>query len=155
MISGLKLLNQADPAVQVMLQDTGEHVIICAGELHLERCVRDLKESYSKIPIKLSPPIVPFRETISKEPSLVVGHHEINENRLPIGTIQSDALNGLMQFQVRAIPMPQDMQSFLVNSTFAKSDFPNPLFMNELSGYFKHLQMEFPELGLENWKSRY
>lgn len=33
---GLRLLNQADPCVEVMLQETGEHVILTAGELHLE-----------------------------------------------------------------------------------------------------------------------
>lgn len=35
---GLHLLNQADSCVQVMLQETGEHVILTAGELHLEVC---------------------------------------------------------------------------------------------------------------------
>lgn len=33
---GLRLLNQADPCVEIMMQQTGEQVIICAGELHLE-----------------------------------------------------------------------------------------------------------------------
>ena len=33
---GLRLLNQADPCVEIMMQETGEQVIICAGELHLE-----------------------------------------------------------------------------------------------------------------------
>lgn len=41
---GLKLLNQADPCVQVMVQETGEHVIVTAGEVHLQRCIEDLKE---------------------------------------------------------------------------------------------------------------
>lgn len=33
---GLRLLNQADPCVEVLVQETGEHVILTAGELHLE-----------------------------------------------------------------------------------------------------------------------
>jgi ribosome assembly protein 1 len=33
---GLDLLNRADPCVQVSLQDTGEYVMRCAGELHVE-----------------------------------------------------------------------------------------------------------------------
>lgn len=36
LVEGFKQLNQADPSVEVMVQDTGEHVIIAAGELHLE-----------------------------------------------------------------------------------------------------------------------
>jgi ribosome assembly protein 1 len=62
---GLKLLNQADANVQVAVQDTGEHVIICAGELHVERCVTDLRERFAKgIRMRVSPPLVSFRETI-------------------------------------------------------------------------------------------
>lgn len=36
LISGLKLLAQADPCVETFQQHTGEHVILTAGELHLE-----------------------------------------------------------------------------------------------------------------------
>ena len=36
LVSGLKLLAQADPCVQTYQQQTGEHVIMTAGELHLE-----------------------------------------------------------------------------------------------------------------------
>ena len=46
LVQGLRLLNQADPCVQVMVQETGEHVIVTAGEVHLQRCVDDLRERY-------------------------------------------------------------------------------------------------------------
>jgi ribosome assembly protein 1 len=36
LIEGLHLLNQADPCVEVLIQETGEHVILTAGEVHLE-----------------------------------------------------------------------------------------------------------------------
>jgi translation elongation factor EF-G len=36
LIKGLKLLSQADPCVETFQQKTGEHVILTAGELHLE-----------------------------------------------------------------------------------------------------------------------
>jgi translation elongation factor EF-G len=36
LVEGLRLLNQADPCVEVLVQETGEHVILTAGELHLE-----------------------------------------------------------------------------------------------------------------------
>ena len=61
---GLKLLNQADPCVEILVQETGEHVLMTAGELHLERCLRDLRERFAKVEIQVSSPIVPFRETI-------------------------------------------------------------------------------------------
>lgn len=44
LLKGMKLLNQADPCVQVLVQETGEHVLVTAGEVHLQRCLDDLKE---------------------------------------------------------------------------------------------------------------
>lgn len=44
LVRGLRLLNQADSCVQVVVQETGEHVLITAGEVHLQRCLDDLKE---------------------------------------------------------------------------------------------------------------
>jgi len=40
---GLRLLNQADPCVEVLVQETGEHVILTAGEVHLEVRFRKLR----------------------------------------------------------------------------------------------------------------
>ena len=38
LIRGMKLLSHADPCVETFQQSTGEHVILTAGELHLEVC---------------------------------------------------------------------------------------------------------------------
>ena len=62
---GLRRLNQADPAVDTYVAANGQHVVAATGELHLERCLRDLKERYSpNIYIHVSAPIVSFRETV-------------------------------------------------------------------------------------------
>jgi len=44
LVEGLRLLNQADPCVCVFIQGTGEHIIMCAGEVHLQKCLDDLKD---------------------------------------------------------------------------------------------------------------
>ncbi len=44
LLRGMKLLNQADPCVEVLVQQTGEHVIVAAGEVHLQKCLDDLKQ---------------------------------------------------------------------------------------------------------------
>lgn len=49
LVQGMRLLNQADPCVQVFVQESGEHVLVTAGEVHLQRCIDDLKERYSII----------------------------------------------------------------------------------------------------------
>lgn len=36
LVNGLNLLSQSDPCVETFQQQTGEHVILTAGELHLE-----------------------------------------------------------------------------------------------------------------------
>jgi elongation factor 2 len=48
---------------------TGEHIVAGAGELHLEICIKDLREDFMKgAPIKLGQPVVSFCETV-KGPS--------------------------------------------------------------------------------------
>lgn len=46
LVHGMKLLNQADSCVQVQVQETGEHVLVAAGEVHLQRCCEDLRKRY-------------------------------------------------------------------------------------------------------------
>ena len=65
LVEGLRLLNRADAFVEVSLMETGEHVIAAAGEVHLERCIADLSERFAKIPVRVSPPIISFREGIT------------------------------------------------------------------------------------------
>nr|XP_039271677.1 elongation factor-like GTPase 1 [Styela clava] len=72
LMEGLRLLNQADPCVQVLVQETGEHVIVTAGEVHLQRCLDDLKQRFAKIDFNVSTPIVPFRETVIPRPKFDV-----------------------------------------------------------------------------------
>ncbi|GAB7347289.1 hypothetical protein MBLNU459_g3375t1 [Dothideomycetes sp. NU459] len=64
MIRGLRLLEQADPAVLYEQLESGEHVILTAGELHLERCLKDLRERFAKCDIQAGQAIVPYREGI-------------------------------------------------------------------------------------------
>ncbi|CAN1333746.1 Elongation factor-like GTPase 1 [Linum perenne] len=61
---GLKLLNRADPFVGVTVSSRGEHVLSAAGEVHLERCIKDLKERFAKVNLEVSPPLVSYRESI-------------------------------------------------------------------------------------------
>lgn len=44
--------------------ENGEHVLGAAGEVHLETCIKDLKERFARIDLQVSPPLVAFRESI-------------------------------------------------------------------------------------------
>jgi elongation factor 2 len=68
LVEGLKRLSKSDPMVQCMIEESGEHIIAGAGELHLEICLKDLEEDHACVPLKVSEPVVSYRETVS-EPS--------------------------------------------------------------------------------------
>ena len=61
---GLRMLNRADPVVEVLVQHSGEHILCAIGELHLERCLKDLRERFAKIELRVSAPIAAFKETL-------------------------------------------------------------------------------------------
>ncbi|PON74116.1 Translation elongation factor [Parasponia andersonii] len=67
LMKGLKLLNRADPFVEVTVSSKGEHVLAAAGEVHLERCIKDLKERFARVSLEVSPPLVTYKETIEGE----------------------------------------------------------------------------------------
>jgi len=69
LVEGLKRLSKSDPMVQCMIEESGEHIIAGAGELHLEICLKDLEEDHAQIPLKKSDPVVSYRETVSEESS--------------------------------------------------------------------------------------
>ncbi|XP_019495545.1 PREDICTED: elongation factor-like GTPase 1 [Hipposideros armiger] len=134
LVKGMKLLNQADPCVQILIQETGEHVLVTAGEVHLQRCLDDLKERFAKIQISVSEPIIPFRETITKPPKVDMVNEEIgkqqkvavihqtkeDQSRIPEGIqVDSDGLvtmttpNKLATLSVRAMPLPEEVTQIL------------------------------------------
>jgi len=71
LVEGLKRLAKSDPMVQCMIEESGEHIIAGAGELHLEICLKDLEEDHACIPLKKSDPVVSYRETVSEESGIM------------------------------------------------------------------------------------
>ena len=89
LMSGMKLLNLADPSVEVSVQETGEHVLAATGEVHLQKCLEDLKKEYARVQLNVSEPIVPFRETVVEPPRLDMVNEEISaDNERKIATTQ-------------------------------------------------------------------
>jgi len=72
LVEGLKRLSKSDPMVQIFSTESGEQIIAGAGELHLEICLKDLQEDFMKgAPIRVSEPVVSYRETVSAPTSEV------------------------------------------------------------------------------------
>ncbi|KAF1999886.1 ribosome biogenesis protein Ria1 [Amniculicola lignicola CBS 123094] len=109
MIKGLKLLVQSDPCVEYEVLPSGEHVILTAGELHLERCLKDLRERFAKCEIQAGAPIVPYRESI-------VSAAEMNppkDPNLPRGTVIGVTSSKQITVRLRVRPLPPTVTDFL------------------------------------------
>ncbi|KAG6897765.1 hypothetical protein C0992_011434 [Termitomyces sp. T32_za158] len=112
LVNGLKLLSQADPCVETFQQQTGEHVIMTAGELHLERCLKDLRERFARVEIQASKPIVPFRETAIKAPDMA----PTKTPNAPRGTIHGSSSSNIVRITIRAVPLPQAISDFVLKN---------------------------------------
>jgi elongation factor 2 len=83
LVEGLKRLSKSDPCVVCSINESGEHVVAGAGELHLEICLKDLEEDHAGVPLRISDPVVPFRETVTGKSSMTALSKSPNKhNRL-------------------------------------------------------------------------
>lgn len=105
---GLRLLNMSDPCVEVSVLETGEHILATAGELHLERCIRDLKERFARTEIQYSAPVVPFRETITAHAA--IGNSD--KDRSELGHMSTESGNVKLSARVSALPI--EIRDYLV-----------------------------------------
>ena len=113
--SGLQLLNQADAHVEVIVSEAGELLLATAGEVHLQRCLKDLTEDYAKCEITVSDPIVPFRETIVIPPDTDMVNEVIEQEREEeeSDTITLETPNKQCLLEVRAVPLPPALSKLL------------------------------------------
>ena len=71
LVEGLKRLAKSDPLVVTSIEESGEHIVAGAGELHLEICLKDLADDFMNgAPLKISEPVVSFRETVTELSSI-------------------------------------------------------------------------------------
>jgi ribosome assembly protein 1 len=97
----LRVMYRSDPGLEVLVQETGEMVMVGLGELHIERCLRELAER-SGVLITHSPPLVSFREGISCEGE---------PNKDAVVTVELP--NKQCSLVVRAMPLPTAVVLFL------------------------------------------
>lgn len=65
---GMKRLEKSDPCVLCICdEETGQNIVAGVGELHLEICLKDLKEDFcnNAVEIETSEPVVLYKETIT------------------------------------------------------------------------------------------
>jgi elongation factor 2 len=74
LVEGLKRLAKSDPLVQIQIdENTNEHIVAGAGELHLEICLKDLEEDFMNgAELVKGEPVVGYRETVTKESRMMM-----------------------------------------------------------------------------------
>lgn len=64
MISSIRQCVNSYPGLVTKVEETGEHTLLGSGELYMDCVLRDLRESFGNIEVKVSDPVVPFAETV-------------------------------------------------------------------------------------------
>jgi elongation factor 2 len=136
LVEGLKRLSKSDPCVQTWINESGEHIVAGAGELHLDICLKvsqqfscepdrtltakqDLEEDHAGVPLKKSDPVVPYRETVKAESSIVAlsksqnKHNRLYMKALPLEeeltqAIENGKVNSRDDFKARARILADD-----------------------------------------------
>ena len=86
MVDGLRKINQSYPASKTKVEESGENIIMGTGELYFDNILNDLRNIYSDIEIKVSDPVVNFKETILETSSFKCSSSSLN-NKNKIGII--------------------------------------------------------------------
>ncbi|CAF1311594.1 unnamed protein product [Adineta steineri] len=94
LIEGLKYLQKSDSIVQCGSEESGECFVAGTGELHLKLSLKNLEENYACIPMRISDPVVSYRETVSEESDIMC---------------LSKSPNRHTRFYMKAQPMPSGL----------------------------------------------
>ncbi|CAE5968273.1 unnamed protein product [Arabidopsis arenosa] len=142
LMKGLRLLNRADPFVEITVSARGEHVLAAAGEVHLERCVKDLKERFAKVNLEVSPPLVSYRETIEGDGSnLLESLRSLSLNTSDY--IEKRTPNGRCIIRVHVMKLPHALTKLLDENTELLGD----IIGGKGSHSVKILESQNPSLG--------
>ncbi|KAJ7551293.1 hypothetical protein O6H91_06G009000 [Diphasiastrum complanatum] len=70
MVEGLRKISKSYPLAITKVEESGEHTILGTGEIFLDSIMKDLRELYSEVEVKVADPVVSFCETVVETSSL-------------------------------------------------------------------------------------
>lgn len=78
---------RADPSVEFHTTKKGENILSTCGEVHLEKCLKDLETDFAPgVGFVIGEPIIPFKETIlnrstrDRQPKVQKVYEELNSS---------------------------------------------------------------------------
>ncbi len=122
LLRGLYLLCQADPSAETYVQqENGEPILAASGELHLQQCLKDLRERFACCEFDVSAPMVPFRESINARGEFASNpavwqdrlNAAIGEEADERGCVFMMTANDYCRVGIRALPIPRGIIDFL------------------------------------------
>lgn len=105
MVTSLRQCIKSYPGLETKVEESGEHAIVGSGELYMDCALRDLREAYARVDIKVSDPVVPFAETVSDTSAL---------------QCYADTPNGQNKLTMIAEPLEENIVKSLEDGTFER-----------------------------------
>lgn len=105
MVSALRKCVNSYPGLVTKVEETGEHALMGSGELYMDCVLRDLRESYGEVEVKVSDPVVPFEETVSDTSAILC---------------YGDTPNGQNKLTMTAEPLEESIMKALEDGTLAR-----------------------------------
>ena len=146
LIEVLRNKSREDPTLKVEInEETGEHLVSGLGELHLEIIEDDLRREHG-IEVKTSPPIVVYRESVTKKSPEVEGKSPNKHNKfyITVEPLPEEVFKLLEEGEITNIhPRKKDEEVFkkLQEAGFTRDDarrvksiFENNIFIDNTSG---------------------
>ncbi|CAI5507049.1 unnamed protein product [Closterium sp. Naga37s-1] len=70
MVEGLRKISKSYPLAVTRVEESGEHTVLGTGELFLDSVMKDLRDLFSEVEVKVADPVVSFCETVVETSSL-------------------------------------------------------------------------------------
>lgn len=107
MVASLRKCVNTFPGLITKVEDTGEHTLTGSGELYLDCVLRDMREGYGSVELKVSDPVVPFSETVTDTSAL---------------QCYADTPNKQNKFVMVAEPLEDSVLDSLENGVFGRTE---------------------------------
>lgn len=123
---GLDLLTKADPVLEWYIDDDSGELIVCvAGELHLERCLKDLETRFAPgCEVVVKEPVIPFREGLNVDAKPTITKEDLEEGDGEEEEVDENEVD----LQIDVFPLPDNITSFLIKHEHEIKDLVNSKF---------------------------
>jgi len=120
MVEGLRRINKSYPLAVTKVEESGEHTILGTGELYMDSILKDLREVYGDVEVKVADPVVCFSETVAETSALKCFAETPNgKNKLTmIAEPLEKGLGAAIEASELSLDMPVPQMSSVLRETF-------------------------------------